>query len=226
MNEERCPKCGYIAYPGDARCDECGAALSGRARLSPYEQQQSPAKRNVVPNRSIWQVLWPLSLLAIVVFPERALALLIIPGMAPLLAAAILVIGLPSAWRSRRPRISHLGVIGSALVPLCFWLRPAFLLPWIPSMLPLVLMVLVGFVLLDAGTFRDPESFCIGVIMIAVPLGSLWPLHAWIARLELGFRAYNIVLHGVALFFSMGMFMGGAWFLSDAFLSDRNKSRG
>ena len=49
----------------------------------------------------------------------------------------------------------------------------------------------------------------------------LWPLHTWIARLELGFREYNIVLHGVALFFSGIMFTGGLWFLGEA-----NKSNG
>jgi hypothetical protein len=48
-----------------------------------------------------WRLVWPLSLLAILMFRERALALLSVPGMPVFLAAAILVVGLPMAWSRR-----------------------------------------------------------------------------------------------------------------------------
>ena len=217
MDEERCPNCGSIAYPDESTCDECGASLSGRARPSRCERQ-SRARTNL---RGSLRVLLLSSFVILVLFRDRVIGLLAIPWMAPLVAAAILVVGLPWAWKSLRPRISYVVVIGSALVFVCLWLRPAFIGPWIPSTLPLLLLLLIGFVLPEAPTFRDPQSFRIGLVMIAVPIGSVWPLHAWINRLELGFREYNIVLHGVALLFAVAMFIGGLWFLSEA-----NKSSG
>ena len=88
--------------------------------------------------RTFGRLVWPLGLLAILVFRERAIALLEVPGVPPILAAAILVVGLPMAWRSRRPRISFLGVIGSVLILVAFWLRPTDLFPWPPWLLPVV----------------------------------------------------------------------------------------
>jgi len=47
--------------------------------------------------RTFGRLVWPLGLLAILVFRERAIALLEVPGVPPILAAAILVVGL--RWR-------------------------------------------------------------------------------------------------------------------------------
>jgi hypothetical protein len=228
--EERCPHCGSEVAPTALICASCGKGLTEEALLSPYERQtlrddagpdferleKSRAKRHVSTTPPLWRVVWLLSLLAILVFRERASVLLKVPGVLPLLAAAILVIGLPKARRSRRPRSSSLGVIGSALVVVGFWLGPTYHVPWIPWVLPLLILALVAFVLPEAQTFHDPGSFRTGVLMIAAAVGSFWPVHAWIAGLELGFREYNVVLHGVGLFFGACMFMGGVWFLSAA----------
>lgn len=167
--------------------------------------------------RTLRRLVWPLGLLAILVFRERVMALLKVPGVPPVLAAVILVIGLPLAWRSRRPRLSFLAVIGSALVFLCFWLNPtANVLAWPLWVLPLVIAALVVVILPEARTFHDPEWFRIGVLMIAGSVASFWPVQVWIAGLELGFREYNIILHGLTMFFWACMFMGGIQFVGKA----------
>lgn len=167
--------------------------------------------------RTLRRLVWPLGLLAILVFRERVMALLELPGAPPVLAAVILVVGLPLAWRSRRPRLSFLAVIGSALVLLCFWLNlTPNVLTWPLWVLPLGITALVLFILPEARTFHDPEWFCIGVLMIAGSVASFWPVQVWIAGLELGFREYNIVLHGLTMFFWACMFMGGCQFVGAA----------
>jgi hypothetical protein len=174
-------------------------------------------KSHVPWARTLRRLVWPLGLLAILVFRERVMSLLKVPGVPPILAAAILVVGLPAARRSRRPRLSFLFVIGSALVLLCFWLTPTpNVLAWPLWVLPLVIAALVVFILPEARTFHDPEWFRTGVLMIAGSVASFWPVQVWIAGLELGFREYNIILHGLTMFFWACMFMGGFQFVGAA----------
>jgi len=167
--------------------------------------------------RTLRRLVWPLGLLVILVFRERVMAMLKVPGVPAILAAAILLVGLPMAWRSRRPRISFLGVIGSALILVIFWLRPtANVLAWPLWVLPLVIAALVVFILPEARTFHDPEWFRLGVLMIAGSVASFWPLQVWIAGLELGYREYNVFLHALSIFFWACMFMGGIQFVGKA----------
>jgi hypothetical protein len=167
--------------------------------------------------RTLRRLVWPLGLLVILVFRERVMALLEVPAMPPILAAGILAVGLPAARRSRRPRLSFLGVIGSALVLLCFWLTPTTnVLAWPLWVLPLVIAALVLFILPEARTFHDPEWFRIGSLMIAGSVASFWPVQVWIAGLELGYREYNVFLHGLSIFFWACMFMGGIQFVGKA----------
>ncbi|MCA1558988.1 MAG: hypothetical protein LC753_07035 [Acidobacteria bacterium] len=163
---------------------------------------ESRAHSHVSWTRVLGRTAWPLGLLALLVFRERVIGLLEVPGVPPILAVAVLAVGLPVARRSRRPRLLYLGVFGSALVLMCFWLRPTVnVLAWPPWLLPVVTAALVVFILPESRTFHDPEWFRIGVFMIAGSVATFWPVQSWIAGLELGYREYNVFLHGLSIFF-------------------------
>lgn len=134
------------------------------------------------------------------------------PGILLVVALVILAIGVPIALRSRRPRIS-LVAVAVLLGVACLWLRPALLVPWLPSTLPFVILALALFVLPDAWTFHDPGEFRVGVFMVAGSVASFWPLQTWIAHRELGFWEYKFALHVVTLLFSVCLFGGGVFYL-------------
>jgi hypothetical protein len=57
--------------------------------------------------------------------------------------------------------------------------------------------------------FRRPDRFCAGVVAIALALATFWPMQHVAASVELGFREYNVILHGLALFISLSLLTGG-----------------
>ena len=57
--------------------------------------------------------------------------------------------------------------------------------------------------------YRRPARFRAGVIAIALALATFWPLQYLAANLELGYREYNMFLHGLAFFISICLLTGG-----------------
>jgi len=107
--------------------------------------------------------------------------------------------------------VNHL--LPTALQPLGMWLEPVTR-PVIPLLLrpesPLAVAALIVVVALPlAGGYRRPARFRAGVIAIALALATFWPLQYLAARLELGYREYNIFLHGLAFFISICLLTGG-----------------
>ena len=107
--------------------------------------------------------------------------------------------------------VNHL--LPTALQPLGVWLEPVAR-PVMPLLLrpesPLAVAVLIVVVALPlAGGYRRPARFRAGVIAIALALATFWPLQYLAAHLELGYREYNIFLHGLAFFISICLLTGG-----------------
>jgi hypothetical protein len=85
------------------------------------------------------------------------------------------------------------------------------LLPYL--LVPEGTLFLAGVVLLVglplSRRFRRPDWFCGGIVAIAVALATFWPMQYFAASVELGFREYNVFLHGLALFISLTVLTGG-----------------
>ena len=99
------------------------------------------------------------------------------------------------------------------LRPLAVWLEPVTR-PVIPLLLrpegPVAVAALIVVVALPlARGYRRPARFRAGVIAIALALATFWPLQYLAANLELGYREYNLFLHGLAFFVSICVLTGG-----------------
>jgi hypothetical protein len=98
-----------------------------------------------------------------------------------------------------RPVVVLLEPVVGPLIPLLF-------LPEVPVAVG-ALIVVVALPL--ARRYRTPARFRAGVIAIALALATFWPLQYLAAHLELGYREYNMFLHGLALFISICLLTGG-----------------
>lgn len=89
------------------------------------------------------------------------------------------------ALRTARPRAYAAAVVTVALLLLCKWWNPSYLL----SAAPLVSIVLLVFGLPEAASLRDASSFRTGIILLAIGL-SFWmlPLY-WVSRQTAEIRA-------------------------------------
>jgi hypothetical protein len=114
--------------------------------------------------------------------------------------------------------VNHL--LPSVLRPLAVWLEPVtrpvipLLRPVIPLLLrpegPLAVAALIVVVARPlARRYRRPARFRAGIIAIALALATFWPLQYLAANLELGYREYNMFLHGLAFFISICLLTGG-----------------
>ena len=105
------------------------------------------------------------------------------------------------------------GLVGLVFQPVAALLEPV-LGPFMPLLLLPEVPLVVGAVILvvalpRARRYRRPARFRAGVIAIAVALITFWPLQHLIASLDLGYREYNIFLHGLAVFLSICLVTGG-----------------
>lgn len=75
--------------------------------------------------------------------------------------------------------------------------------------MPLFAAAVLVFGLRLARRFRRPARFRAGVITIALAVVTFWPLQLVAAGVELGYREYNVFLHGLAFFISVCLFTGG-----------------
>ena len=87
--------------------------------------------------------------------------------------------------------------------------EPLILLLFLPEVPVAVGAVIVVVALPQARRYRRPARFRAGVIAIAVALATFWPLQYLAANLELGYREYNMFLHGLAFFISICLLTGG-----------------
>ena len=83
---------------------------------------------------------------------------------------------------------------------------PLLLLPEVPLVVGAVIVVVT---LPRARRYRRPARFRAGIIAIALALATFWPLQYLAANLELGYREYNMFLHGLAFFVSICLLTGG-----------------
>lgn len=107
--------------------------------------------------------------------------------------------------------INH--VLPSVLRPLAIWLEPVagrVILLLLRPEGPLAAAALIVVVTLPlARRYRRPARFRAGVITVALALATFWPLQYLAASLQLGFREYNMLLHGLMFFISICLLTGG-----------------